>query len=164
MYLSLGNPAGTVPENRGAMLVLVNLVGELDTTVTVTVKTEPGTGENAHVYLNHQIHYNCLFSALAGSDYITVSHDIIFDYDTYTTQRLYIPVVNDDDCVEEDETFYVNLYTSMDCVHVRNDSLPITIVDDDSECHIESVQVYRWRLSYGSLSTISMLFIYTTGF
>ena len=47
MYLSLGNPAGTVPEDRGAMLVLVNLVGELETTVTVTVKTEPGTGENA---------------------------------------------------------------------------------------------------------------------
>ena len=51
VYLSLGNPAGTVPEDRGAMLVLVNLVGELDTTVTVTVKTEPGTGENAYVYL-----------------------------------------------------------------------------------------------------------------
>ena len=47
MYLSLGNPAGIVPEDRGAMLVLVNLVGELETTVTVTVKTEPGTGKNA---------------------------------------------------------------------------------------------------------------------
>ena len=49
MYLSLGNPAGTVPEGRGAMLVLVNLVGELETSVTVTVKTEPGTGETACV-------------------------------------------------------------------------------------------------------------------
>ena len=86
-------------------------------------------------------------SALAGSDYITVSYDIIFDYNTDTTQCLYVPVVNDYDCVEGNETFYVNFYTSMDCVHVRNDSLPISIVDDDSKCHRVCL-FYMWRLSY----------------
>ena len=94
---------------------------------------------------------------MAGSDYITVSHDIIFDYYTDTPQRLYVPVVNDDDCVEENETFYVNLYTSMDCVHVRNDSLPITIVDDDSKCHRVCL-FYMWRLSFGvDLATQSVV-------
>lgn len=62
-----------------------------------------------------------------------MKHDIIFDYYTDTTQRLYIPLVNDDDCVEEDEVFHVTLYTSMDCVNILNDSDYITILDDDSK-------------------------------
>ena len=42
--LSLGNPAGIVPEQNGAMLVLVELEGEIDTDVTVTVQTYDGSG------------------------------------------------------------------------------------------------------------------------
>lgn len=60
VYLSLGNPAGTVREDRGAMLVLVNLVGELDTTVTVTVRTDEGTGEDAFL-MDHQFIINVYF-------------------------------------------------------------------------------------------------------
>ena len=44
--LSLGNPAGTVPEGNGAMLVLVELEGEIDTNVKVTLQTYDGSGKN----------------------------------------------------------------------------------------------------------------------
>ena len=44
--LSLGNPAGTVSEGNGAMLVLVELEGEIDTNVRVTLQTQDGSGEN----------------------------------------------------------------------------------------------------------------------
>lgn len=44
--LSLGNQAGTVPEDNGAVLVLVNLNGELRSEVTVHLETNEGTGEH----------------------------------------------------------------------------------------------------------------------
>ena len=45
MSLSLGNPAGVVLESNGAMLVLVELEGYLETHVIVTVETCPGSGK-----------------------------------------------------------------------------------------------------------------------
>ena len=45
MSLSLGNPAGVVLESNGAMLVLVELDGYLETHVIVTVETCPGSGK-----------------------------------------------------------------------------------------------------------------------
>ena len=44
MTLSLGNPAGTVIEGNGAMLVLVELEGMIKTDVKVTVETFDGSG------------------------------------------------------------------------------------------------------------------------
>ena len=43
--LSLGNRAGVVSENDGAMLVLVELEGYLETHVIVTVETYDGSGK-----------------------------------------------------------------------------------------------------------------------
>ena len=45
MILSLENQAGTVLEGNGAMLVLVELEGEVYTDVTVIVQTSGGSGE-----------------------------------------------------------------------------------------------------------------------
>ena len=42
--LSLGNPAGTVSEDNGAMLVLVTLEGQLSTDIALTVQTFDGSG------------------------------------------------------------------------------------------------------------------------
>ena len=44
VILSLGNPAGYVSEDNGAMLVLVELVGKLSSDVAVTVHTYDGSG------------------------------------------------------------------------------------------------------------------------
>ena len=44
MTLSLGNPVGTVNESNGAILVLVELEGEIKTDVKVTVTTYDGSG------------------------------------------------------------------------------------------------------------------------
>ena len=44
--LSLGNPAGTVLEGRGFMLVIVEIAGQLKTDVVVAVQTYNGSGRN----------------------------------------------------------------------------------------------------------------------
>ena len=44
--LSLGNPLGTVWESNGAMLVLVNIVGQLYTDIKVIVASVDGNGKN----------------------------------------------------------------------------------------------------------------------
>ena len=44
VILSLGDPAGYVSEDNGAMLVLVELVGELSSEVAATVHTYNGSG------------------------------------------------------------------------------------------------------------------------
>ena len=48
--LSLGNPTGIVSEGNGAMLVLVELEGEIDTNVKVTLQTYDGSGENSSFF------------------------------------------------------------------------------------------------------------------
>ena len=49
--LSLGNPAGTVEESNGAMLVLVDVIGQLEADIVITVATYDGNGKNHN--LNH---------------------------------------------------------------------------------------------------------------
>ena len=50
--LSLGNPSGTVLESNGAMLVLIDIYGLLDTDITLTVETFDGEGERPMCLLN----------------------------------------------------------------------------------------------------------------
>ena len=59
---------------------------------------------------------------------------VIFNNYADNPYRLYIPIVNDDDCVEGDEYFGVALTTDMDeCVDLLIDNVIITIEDDDCE-------------------------------
>ena len=59
-----------------------------------------------------------------------MSREIIFNAGTDSQQRVYIPLFNDE-CVEYDEYFSVDLSTSSPRVNTVNDSLNITIEDDD---------------------------------
>ena len=56
--------------------------------------------------------------------------EIIFDAETDSRRRVYIPLFNDE-CVEYDEYFSVDLSTTSPRVNTVNDSVNITIVDDD---------------------------------
>ena len=69
-------------------------------------------------------------AAIEGEDYRGVSVEIIFNAETDSTQRVYIPLFNDE-CVEYDEYFSVDLSTTSPRVNTVNDSVTITIVDDD---------------------------------
>ena len=59
-----------------------------------------------------------------------MSVEIIFNAETDSTQRVYIPLFNDE-CVEYDEYFSVDLSTTSPRVNTVNDSVTITIIDDD---------------------------------
>lgn len=71
-----------------------------------------------------------MFTAYENEDFIPVSYDIIFNSNTTSTHRVYIPLLNDD-CVELDEYFSVALTTSLNCVNLVNDTVNITITEDD---------------------------------
>ena len=68
------------------------------------------------------------FIAIEYEDFVPLSHDIIFN--SNTTQHIYIPLLNDD-VLEYNEIFYVNVSTLLDCVNTANGSVSITIEDDD---------------------------------
>ena len=70
------------------------------------------------------------FAAIEEEDYRGVSVEIIFNAETDSTQGVYIPLFNDE-CVEYDEYFSVDLSTTSPRVNTVNDSLDITIEDDD---------------------------------
>jgi len=69
-------------------------------------------------------------AAVEGEDYRGVSVEIIFNAETGSRQRVYIPLFNDE-CVEYDEYFSVDLSTTSPRVNTVNDSVTITIIDDD---------------------------------
>ena len=71
--------------------------------------------------------------AVAGLDYVPVTQELVFNNYTQSLYRLYIPIINDDDCVEEDEYFSVRITTDMDCVYLAPYDAHITIIDDDSK-------------------------------
>ena len=64
---------------------------------------------------------------------MSVTKEIVFTKYSENPHRLYIPIINDCDCVEEYEYFLVNITTYMDCVHLPVEYVHITIIDDDSE-------------------------------
>ena len=132
IILSLGNPAGTVSEDNGAMLVLVTLEGQLSTDVAITFQTYDGSGLVEICNLMHKKHM-FLLAATSGSDYVMVSKIIFFNNLSPSVHRIYIPIINDDDCVEENEYFSVNISSDMECVDIPLESLTITITDDESQ-------------------------------
>ena len=78
--------------------------------------------------------FACLMpAAFEGIDYVSLTEKIVFTKYSENPYHLYIPIINDCDCVEEYEYFSVNITTDMDCVHLPVDHVNITIVDDDSE-------------------------------
>ena len=79
------------------------------------------------------IYILCHSVALAGIDYAPVWKEILFNDFLPRARRLQIPIINDDDCVEETEYFSVNITTDMDCVDLPVESVNITILDDESE-------------------------------
>ena len=73
-------------------------------------------------------------AAVAGSDYVPVTKEIIFNSYSQNPHRVYIPIINDDDdCVEENEYFSVKINTDMECVDLPVDLVNITILDNDSQ-------------------------------
>ena len=81
-----------------------------------------------HTYNLPIVHH----TAIEGDDFTPLSKEIIFNADTSPSRAVYIPIINDD-CVEYDEYFFVDLSTSLSCVNLVNDSVNITIEDDDCE-------------------------------
>ena len=82
-----------------------------------------------HVYLpKFYLHYQ--YVAIEEDDFRMVSQLIIFNAETGSLQGVYIPIINDE-CVEYDEYFSVDLSTTSPRVNTVNDSLNITIEDDD---------------------------------
>ena len=70
------------------------------------------------------------YAAKEGDDFRRVSVEIIFNAETDSRQRVYIPLFNDE-CVEYDEYFSVDLSTTSPRVNTVNDSVNVTIIDDD---------------------------------
>ena len=83
-----------------------------------------------HVYICSQILPHFQYAAIEGLDFRMVSQQIIFNAETESLQRVYIPIINDE-CVEYDEYFSVDLSTTSPRVNTVNNSLNITIEDDD---------------------------------
>ena len=70
------------------------------------------------------------YVAIDGEDYKEIYKEIIFDFESDPYALVYIPLFNDE-CVENDEDFHVELFSSLDCVNVVNGSVHIAIEDDD---------------------------------
>ena len=67
-----------------------------------------------------------------GDDYTAVTRKVQFNENTDNEQTVLTPILNDE-CLEYDEDFNVTLTTTLDCIQLINDTLTITIIDDDSE-------------------------------
>ena len=62
---------------------------------------------------------------------MSLSREIIFNEDSEKSLYIYIPIINDE-CLEEVESFYVNINTSMECVKLPvQTSQRIYIYNDD---------------------------------
>lgn len=71
-------------------------------------------------------------SLSAYDDYLPVYEELYFDGClNITEQCLHIPILNDICLEEKEESFYINISSSLDCVSVLNASEAVTVVDDD---------------------------------
>ena len=126
--LSVGEEGGTV--QVCATLTTPVSIGA----VTVTLTTSDDTG----TMLKHStVRSQCesLSAAIAGSDYVSVSMDVVFPASTSNGDMQCIDVtIMDDSEMEGDETFTVALTTSSPVVTLGNAVTTITITDNDGEC------------------------------
>ena len=62
-----------------------------------------------------------------------MSQELIFNGDSPTSFYVFVPVLNDE-CLEDTESFKVNITTLMDCVEIVGDSYAVVeIFDDDGK-------------------------------
>ena len=125
----------SVAEERGTVQVCATLTTPVsigaDVTVTLTTSDDTGT------MLKHStVHSQCAYlAAIAGSDYVSVSMDVVFPAGTSNGGMQCIDVTIIDDIeMEGDETFTVTLTTSSSTVNLVNAVTTITITDNDGEC------------------------------
>ena len=122
--------------------------------VTVTLTTSDDTG----TMLKHStIHSQCttLSAAIAGSDYVSVSMDVVFPAGTSNGGVQCIDVtIMDDSEMEGDETFTVTLTTSSPAVTLGNAVTTITITDNDGECTYSCI---RWLKLPGMFPQLQQL-------
>ena len=127
----------SVAEEGGTVQVCATLTTPISigAGVTVTLATSDGTG----TMLKHStIHFQCasFAAAIAGSDYVSVSMDVVFPAGTSNGDMQCIDVtIIDDSEMEGDETFTVALTTSSPVVMTLGNAVTtITITDNDGEC------------------------------
>ena len=72
----------------------------------------------------------CSFLALEGYDFVKVYQELFLNGDSPNPYSIYIPIKNDE-CVEDDENFFVYIYADSDCVELDDYNSSITILDDD---------------------------------
>ena len=127
--LSVAEEGGTV--QVCATLTTPHSIG-VDVTVTVTTSDDTGT------MLKHStVHSQCeaLPAAIAGSDYVSASMDVVFPVGTSNGGMQCIGVIIIDDSeMEGDETFAVTLTTLSSAVTLGNAVTTITITANDGEC------------------------------
>ena len=124
----------SVAEERGTVQVCATLTTPVSIggDVTMTMATSDDTG----TMLKHStVHSQCAYlAAIAESDYVSVSMDVVFPAGTSNGGMQCIDVtIIDDSEVEEDE-FTVTLTTSSPLVTLGNAVTTITITDNDGEC------------------------------
>ena len=123
----------SVAEEGGTVQVCATLTTPVSIGADVTVTL--ATSDDAGTMLKHSaVHSQCesLSSAIAGSDYMPVSMDVVFPVGTSNGGMQCINVtIIDDSTMEGDETFTVTLTTSSPVVTLGNAVTTITI---DGEC------------------------------
>ena len=134
----------TVMEAVGNASLILSVVGQLDTDVSVSVQvmSQDGTaiGESEAEYCPNYLASNfsesctttcqCFFLS-AGSDYSSISSTLNLTSST-TMMVVLIPII-DDSVVEMDEQFTVVLSSSDPNVLTSNNQATVTIVNDNSK-------------------------------
>ena len=126
----------SVAEEGGTVQVCATLTTPISIGIDVTVTL--ATSDDTGTMLKHNtIHSQCasLSAAIAGSDYLSVSTDVVFSAGTSNggMQCINVTIIDDSE-IEGDETFTVTLTTSSPAVTLGNAVTTITITDNDGEC------------------------------
>ena len=81
------------------------------------------------------IAYSYSYLHAGGEDYISVKKMIRFFAGGERTRCVHIPILNDE-CLEYEEAFAVELSTTMDCVTIGNNLTAVFIEDDDGKFNL----------------------------
>ena len=101
------------------------------------------------------------FPAVSGEDYTYLTHEIIFNENSEKYVYVYIPILNDE-CLEEDESFSVNITTSMDCVKlVGNTSVDVYILNDDGKSFLDTSHYPLYKCLLRPICTVVLYLIET---
>ena len=64
---------------------------------------------------------------------MSITKKVVFTSYSQEPHFFYVPIINDCDCYEYDEYFFVNISASADCVYLPVEYVAIIIEDDESE-------------------------------